>query len=461
MSDFMNFVLSHLQQALLVAVFAAAVGIVVLFLAARRHKQNYGEEVPFPWLRSILVLLLIAYLAVVMLVTVRGRGYYTGSGNFHLFRAWREAWNSFSERSWLNVLLNIALFVPLGFFLPLIWKRLRSWYLLLPIGFLSSLLIEVSQYLTGSGLFDVDDLFTNTLGAMIGFWAVMMALSLWGRCWGKASCHALALVAVAAAIGGIFAAYDLQEYGNLATSPAFWVDTKDVQWTVSCELPDTAQTVDIYQTQVWTKESCEAFGREFFKKLGVEQVDVTIYNEEVYLREYHGNRILEVFYQGGYYSYNDLYMNQTYAEAGAQQVRQALLEYGIEVPETAEYTYETDTHFFRVKGHVEENRMTDGTVAVQWEDGFGIRSIDNNLLQLTYYGQEKIISPKAAVQTLMDGHISGGDWFEKKEPRQVQIMSCDLAYQVDTKGFYQPVYRIRLFDAETGYDSLQIVPAIP
>lgn len=460
MSDFMNFVLSYLTRALVGAVFAAALGAAVLLTAAKRHKRKYGAEVPFPWVRAILILLLTAYLAVVLFVTIRSGGYYSGSGNFHLFRAWREAWNSFSERQWMNVLLNIAMFVPLGIFLPMIWKKLQKWYLMLPAGFLTSLFIEISQYLKGSGLFDVDDLFTNTLGAMIGFWLVMAVLSLWEKRWAKGICHMLALLAVAASIGGIFVAYELQEYGNLSTSPAFRVNTENVQWTQSCDLSKETRTVDIYQTEVWTKEACEAFGRGFLENLGVERVDVTIYNDEVYLREFQGSRILQVFYQGGHYSYDDLNMNRTYTEVGEEELREALLAYGIEIPEAAEFSYESDTHYFRVDQYVEEDTMFDGAVAVQWEEGCGIRSIDNNLLCVTYYGEDEIISPKAAAQRLMDGHLASGTWFERNDPAQIEIVSCELSYQVDTKGFYQPVYLIRLTDPDTGYDTLEVVPAL-
>lgn len=460
MSDFVSFVGQYLLKAAAGAVLVSVFGAFVLWTAAKQHKKKYGSERSFPWLRSVQLLMLAGYLSVVLLVTVRGSGYYTGSANFHLFRAWREAWNSFSERAWLNVLLNIALFVPLGILLPLIWKRLQRWHLMLLVGFGTSLFVEISQLLKGSGLFDVDDLFTNTLGTMVGFWLLIAALCFRKRQWGRSAANLLALLTVAASISGIFVAYGAQEYGNLSTDPAFRVNTKNIQWEISCDLPEKLWTADIYRTEVWDREKCEAFGRNFFERLGVSQVDVTFYNDEVYLREYHGNRILEVFYHGGYYTYTDLDMGRSFAEAGEAALRQILPEYGIELPDTARYSYEGDTQYFRADRHVEGSTMIDGEIAVQWEEDGGVRTIDNKMLQLTYYGETEIITPGDAVRRLMDGHISSGDWFEKKAPRQVQITSCELTYQVDTKGFYQPVYRIRLFDAESGYDALQIVSAI-
>ncbi len=67
-----------------------------------------------------------------------------------------------------NSLLNIALFVPLGFFLPILWERFRK---LLPAMFFGlglSLLIELLQVLTFRAT-DVNDLIMNVFGTAIGF----------------------------------------------------------------------------------------------------------------------------------------------------------------------------------------------------------------------------------------------------------------------------------------------------
>ena len=461
----MNFVFSYLGRILILLTPAVIVGGICLAVAAKLYRKKYRGMRKFPWKKVLLTLALVGYLVVVCYVTLFRSGHMgTRHGNLHLFRAWREAWNSFSERQWMNVLLNIAMFVPLGILLPLMKKRLQKWYWMLPAGFLTSLFIEAVQYLCHRGVFDVDDLFCNTLGAMLGFWVVMMAWSLRCKNWKKSLCHGLALTAVAASIGGIFVAYEAQEFGNLSTSPAMRVNTKDIQWTVNCALDDEEQTVDLYRTDIRSREDCEAFGRDFFRNIGVEEVDVTIYNDEVYFREQMGSRWLEVFYQGGHYRFTDRedwdILKEGYDQADEEQLRTALKEYGIEIPAEAEFSREGDAHHFRLNRYVEEAVMLDGTVTVRWEEGYGIRDIDNDLLQLTYYGEKEIISPKAAVQRIMDGHITSGEWLERKNPGQIGIDSCVLSYQVDTKGFYQPVYLIELKSSDTSYEVVETVPAM-
>ena len=65
--------------------------------------------------------------------------------------------------------LNILLFVPFGYLLPLLWKRADRWRKVLLCGFALSLGIELIQLVTHLGMFDLDDLMNNTLGALLGW----------------------------------------------------------------------------------------------------------------------------------------------------------------------------------------------------------------------------------------------------------------------------------------------------
>lgn len=70
---------------------------------------------------------------------------------------------------------NIVLFIPMGFFAPLLWKGLRKYRKAIVFGFCSSLFIEGAQGFVSLILgfnykvMDVDDLLLNTLGFIFGF----------------------------------------------------------------------------------------------------------------------------------------------------------------------------------------------------------------------------------------------------------------------------------------------------
>ena len=85
----------------------------------------------------------------------------------------------------INIAGNVAAFMPFGFILPEVWDQLNRWYTITLMGFLFSLCIEVTQLVSRVGSFDVDDLLLNTIGALIGYFAFVIAKGVWNRCRGE------------------------------------------------------------------------------------------------------------------------------------------------------------------------------------------------------------------------------------------------------------------------------------
>ncbi|RHF65610.1 VanZ family protein [Mediterraneibacter gnavus] len=75
----------------------------------------------------------------------------------------------------LSMILNVVMFMPLGFLLPLLWKEYQSLVRTAIIGFCFSCGIEFCQ-LFNRRVSDVDDLLMNTLGAIIG-WLIWIVFS--------------------------------------------------------------------------------------------------------------------------------------------------------------------------------------------------------------------------------------------------------------------------------------------
>lgn len=68
----------------------------------------------------------------------------------------------------VDTALNILLFVPLGFFLPILYGKYDKVSKIALVGILISLSIEIAQ-MFGTGATDINDLITNTIGACLGF----------------------------------------------------------------------------------------------------------------------------------------------------------------------------------------------------------------------------------------------------------------------------------------------------
>jgi len=70
-------------------------------------------------------------------------------------------------------MLNILLFVPIGFFLPILWRKFEKRRFTIIYGFLLSLSIEIIQLL-GHRITDIDDLLMNTMGTILGFYLYVL-----------------------------------------------------------------------------------------------------------------------------------------------------------------------------------------------------------------------------------------------------------------------------------------------
>ena len=67
--------------------------------------------------------------------------------------------------------MNILLFVPFGFFLPILWDKFRNIKNIALMGFIVTSLIEISQIFTFRTS-DINDIITNTVGTIIGYFIV-------------------------------------------------------------------------------------------------------------------------------------------------------------------------------------------------------------------------------------------------------------------------------------------------
>ncbi len=69
----------------------------------------------------------------------------------------------------INLAGNVVMFIPMGFFLPLIFPKLRRFFKLLFTCTVIIVLVEFVQLLTRLGSCDTDDLILNLAGVIMGF----------------------------------------------------------------------------------------------------------------------------------------------------------------------------------------------------------------------------------------------------------------------------------------------------
>lgn len=76
---------------------------------------------------------------------------------------------AYKLNSFENLVGNVVVFLPFGYFLPYMGYRKENWFTVLCQAFFFSMAIELFQLFSAFGAFDVDDLMLNTLGAVLGY----------------------------------------------------------------------------------------------------------------------------------------------------------------------------------------------------------------------------------------------------------------------------------------------------
>ena len=160
----------------------AALFFIALFL---RYRQITHHSLPLTekiFLELLLVLYLLAYINLTFFANRRATK--TPQIEWRLFWSYKDAFAVKDGRSTIlrlglarQILLNILVYVPVGLLMPLVYKK-RPYISTLLTGVLLSLLTEVMQFITHSGLCELDDLFNNTLGCLIGMMLIAVGSKL-------------------------------------------------------------------------------------------------------------------------------------------------------------------------------------------------------------------------------------------------------------------------------------------
>lgn len=149
-------------------VFANNYPMIIIFtvvLVSIRIAYLISNKVKFKLYRELFMLSFLLYsLILFYVVTFQDVNY--GTNNFIPFKEILryEFGSSFFVH---NVLGNILLFIPFGFFVSYIIRNKKPFYIII-ITFITSIVIEFTQLLIGR-TFDVDDVFLNIIGGFLGY----------------------------------------------------------------------------------------------------------------------------------------------------------------------------------------------------------------------------------------------------------------------------------------------------
>jgi glycopeptide antibiotics resistance protein len=135
----------------------------VLFCLARMNHWNLKQIVA--------AIILVVYVLLVFASTVFTREKQVGyQYQLELFWSYRWGIKVYGSGMLQECILNVIMLMPIGILLPIvIGTSMKKGIVIVFIGFLTSFSIEFLQLILKRGLFELDDMFHNTLGVVIGY----------------------------------------------------------------------------------------------------------------------------------------------------------------------------------------------------------------------------------------------------------------------------------------------------
>ncbi len=422
---------------------------IIYFIFFRRFLKNHMQT---NIKKVIIFCILFCYIVIVIGATIFIRPGVYEHANLNLFSSYIEAWNNYSKSYWRNIILNILMFVPFGFLLPLFSDRFKKFYWTLSLGFLFTFGIEATQYITKRGIFEVDDIMNNWIGALIGYSLVMFLLTSISK--EKTKFKTLKLIIyLLPTLGVIFASYKIndiynsQRFGNLSSNYNYVYDMSKVSLNSKVELKnDEDKEKKVYTLNRLSAEDALNFAQDFLKKLGtsVDKSNIDTYDNQILYSSSDGRYKIMVYLNGGAYSFTDFNCSDNVINQNMdkESVIAALKKYNVKPCDIAEFEQEKEdnkklsSYRFYVDLNEKNNKLTDGYLTISQSDE--ILNIYNYIYTYKSYGKYKIISQEEAYDKIKAGQFNS---YELYNIKSILIRSIKLCYQLDSKGYYQPVYR--------------------
>lgn len=460
----------YLQLGIVVALFIAVLFLGFYFFYYKKHQSKQLK------IRKIFLYgVFICYMVVVVGVTMmRGGAYWQGQQLLPPFYSYREAWNTFSAVDWRNIILNILMFVPFGFLLPFLSEKFKVFWKTYLAGFVFTLLIECVQLVFKIGIFECDDLLNNLAGAMIGYGCYQLIQFFVSKIRKREAKLVPVLFAqiptivIVGIFGAVFGIYNGKELGNLSCNYIYKLKNVEVESEAAFAAEEGSAMV--YQLHVSNQDETEQLAEAIFNQMGlkIDESRTILYDDTaIYYstsNEETESKSLWIDYLGNTFSYTDFdrFSEEDEAElkkntaADEAEIREALEDMGILVPEGAVFQYDDENQVYRftANGYVIDHKLYQGDITCEYSENGTILDLNYGICEYKEYKEFTIISEQDAFEKVKEGMFQ----CVQTDSCDVWIENVSLGYHTDSKGFYQPVY---LFQGTVnGEDAVINIPAI-
>ncbi len=420
------------------------------------YKKIFNGKKEASLYKLILFVVLVGYLFLVFAITVLSRedNFSNNIINLNFLSSYLDIWYSWSLTSLLLLILNILMLAPLGFLLPFISKRFDSLKNILLVAFTFTIFIELFQLITHRGIFELDDLFHNTIGSMIGYFIAKLFLEI--KQIKKVNKNTIIKVFIIPAIYtiifiGAITFYNIKEFGNLNINPAEYTDVSKVKINSDIEFSDKDDKASVFY-------NINSNNRK-------RAIDIIkILNDSFNIPTLEGSRMdgdniqyvfdetdnfmyaMTYFYRTGTWSINnfnsDNLENIRISDIDIGKIENILKNKNL-IPNDAKLSYD-ENNFLRwnCKNSDIKNSKKDfieGTIMISNYASENIQNLYYDLTNNKYIRDIEIISQKDAFEKVKNGNFYSYNPYNSGD--EIRITNCEISYMYDSKGYYQPVYK--------------------
>ncbi|MEK4698003.1 VanZ family protein [Solibacillus sp. FSL R7-0668] len=405
----------------------------------------------------ITLLLLICWFTIVLGITTLGRGAnYESMTNLNLYSGYINAWNNWSLTEFQLIIFNIIMFVPLGILLPFYNKKFNSFTPALIVSLGVTLLIECIQLVTQKGIFELDDIFHNTLGGIIGFYLIIGIRDFVQQRKLKSLIKAIALPTIFSIILLIpFTFYSIKEFGNMPILPAERQDMEHVTVESKLNFSDEPSSAAIYQNiSANDLENGKKIATILSNEYGLTQKG-KIYTESrnrIFKFEDESYNIYQLNYvlTAGTWTLTNFASEELEISPAFEKTQKELFEKWMKtsklLPDDVNYSLQGKELRWDVitpesiKNYNQDFSM--GLVMITPSKTKIPSTIFYSINENNFIKNVDIISPKKAYEEIINGNFEIYPALSKGD--SLNITGVDISYVYDTKGYYQPVYNFEV-----------------
>lgn len=436
---------------LLGLIFACIVTVLTVIGYRLIYRQLLRGKKAFPRRGFAWLLLFLCYLTVVLGATLFERtDIYDNSVIQPLFYSYRLAWGGYAAYEWRNIILNILLFVPLGFWLPFGIKFFRHFYTTYLAGFLFTTAIEISQLYFNKGIFELDDIMDNAVGAMIGYgfftlWNYLLTrIRKEKASFAKTIALQIPLIITVSAFLCIYLCYQQKELGNLSIYMVSKAPVVKVTVADGVCFEKEEKELAVYRLPKLSLTETKTIAENCFHALGtsLDESQNDIYDQTAVYSSFSTYQ-LWINYVGGVYRIMDFSFFDSDAnlkqDATDKEILTALSAYPFYIPGgvTVTNTGNGGRYFVKANQIFENDTFYDGQISLQFFDNDRFYDIDDKIYAGKFYKNFPCISAAEAFEQLCNGNFNH---FAKTDGLSITVNGISVTYMADTKSFYQPVY---------------------